>query len=207
MPDSVPPAGQSIALHPSDALVLVDVQHDFVSGTLAVPGAREILPMLERYVREFSRRGLPVVATRDWHPGGHCSFLDRGGPWPVHCVAGTPGAAFAAGVSIGPDAMVISKATTPERDAYSGFERTDLDRRLRELGVRRLFVGGLATDYCVLRTVLDALRLGYGVVLLADAMRAVDLKPGDGERALSEMQAAGATCVRFEDLRAATSHG
>lgn len=207
MPDSVPPSGEAITLRASDALVLVDVQHDFVSGSLAVPGARRILPVLDRYVREFSRRGLCVFATRDWHPGGHCSFLDRGGPWPVHCVAGTPGAAFAPGVSIGPDAMVISKATTPERDAYSGFEGTDLDRRLRELGVRRLFVGGLATDYCVLRTVLDARRLGYGVVLLADAMRAVDVKPGDGERALREMQAAGAICARIEDLQPAVAHG
>lgn len=208
MPESVPRTAEPIALQPSDALLAVDVQRDFVSGTLAVHGAPAILATLNRYLREFARRGLAVVATRDWHPEGHCSFRDRGGPWPVHCMAGTPGAAFAEGLALAPDAIVVSKATSPDRDAYSGFEGTDLDRRLQALRVRRLFVGGLATDYCVLRTVLDARRLGYEVFLLADAIRAVDAKPGDGDRALAQMRAAGAVPITLADLAAlGAAHG
>jgi len=197
---SAPSGARPIRLQASDALVLVDVQHDFVSGALAVPDATSALPVLNRYLREFTRRGLPVFATRDWHPTAHCSFRDRGGPWPPHCIVGTPGAAFAVGLALGPDARVVSKATTIDRDAYSGFEDTDLDLDLRRLAVHRLFVGGLATDYCVRQTVLDARRLGYEVLLLEDAIRAVNVKPGDGERAMDEMRAAGAVPIRIDDL-------
>jgi len=159
-----------------DALLIVDVQNDFLPG-----GAR-----------------LPVVATRDWHPPDHCSFQARGGPWPAHCVAGTEGAAFARALRLPPEAIVISKATEPDREAYSGFEGTGLAGRLRELGVRRLLVGGLATDYCVLSTVRDARREGFDVVVLEDAVRAVDLRPGDGARALEEMRRLGAELARTE---------
>ncbi len=183
-----------------DALLLVDVQRDFVSGSLAVRDAASILPILNRYIAEFARRGLPIVATRDWHPSGHCSFRAQGGPWPPHCIAGTPGAAFAAGLALGPRAIVISKAFAPERDAYSGFEGTPLDLRLRALKVRRLFVGGLATDYCVLHTVRDALRHGYAVFLLVDAIRAVNAQPMDGANALAAMRSAGASPLRFPEL-------
>lgn len=200
MAASAPSAARPIRLQASDALVLVDVQYDFVSGALAVPDATSALPVLNRYLREFTRRGLAVFATRDWHPTAHCSFRDRGGPWPPHCIAGTPGAAFAVGLALGPDARVVSKATTIDRDAYSGFEDTDLDLDLRRLGVHRLFVGGLATDYCVRQTVLDARRLGYEVFLLEDAIRAVNVTPGDGERALAEMRAAGAVPIRIAEL-------
>jgi nicotinamidase/pyrazinamidase len=197
-----------IALEASDVLVLVDVQRDFVSGTLAVPDAPAAVPVLARYVREFARRGLPIVATRDWHPSGHCSFRDRGGPWPPHCIAGTPGAGFDERLSLGPDAIVISKAVSEERDAYSGFEGTELDLRLRKLGARRLFVGGLATDYCVRATVHDALEHGYEVFLLLDGIRAVNVKPGDGERAIAAMQAEGAVPIRYADLVGAMAeHG
>ena len=197
---SAPCATGPVRLQASDALVLVDVQCDFVSGALAVPDAASVLPVLNRYLREFARRWLAIFATRDWHPTSHCSFRDRGGPWPPHCIAGTPGAAFAVGLALGPDARVVSKATTIGRDAYSGFEDTDLDLDLRKLNVCRLFIGGLATDYCVRQTVLDARRLGYEVFLLEDAIRAVDVKPGDGERAIAEMQAAGAVPIRIGDL-------
>ncbi len=208
MSHSAPSAARPIALQASDALLVVDVQHDFVTGSLAVPGAPGILPVLNRYLREFTRRNLPVVASRDWHPAEHCSFADRGGPWPPHCIAGTPGAAFAEGLALGPDALVVSKATAPERDAYSAFEATGLDLRLRGLRVRRLFVGGLATDYCVLQTVLDARRRGYEVFLLADAVRAVDAKPGDAKRAEALMREAGAVPIALEDLApATTAHG
>lgn len=190
----------SFAIQARDALVVVDVQNDFVTGSLAVPGAAEVVPVLNRYLELFARCRLPVVATRDWHPASHGSFRQSGGPWPPHGVAGTPGAAFAPSLALPRGTIVISKATCNESDAYSGFQGTDLDSRLRALGIARLFVGGLATDYCVLNTVLDARRLGYEVVLLADAVRAVDLKPGDGEAAEKAMCRAGAVPIAFTDL-------
>ena len=181
---------------PGDALVVVDVQNDFLpGGSLAVPRGDQVIAPLNRWIARFAAAGLPVYATRDWHPVDHCSFAAQGGPWPPHCVAGTPGAAFADALGLPSDATVIGKATRQDADAYSGFAGTDLHERLRHAGVKRLFVGGLATDYCVLNTVRDALGLGYGVVLLTAAVRAVDVRPGDGDRALAEMIAAGAVAV------------
>lgn len=181
---------------PGDALVIVDVQNDFLpGGSLAVPHGDQVIAPLNRWIARFAAAGLPVYATRDWHPVDHCSFAAQGGPWPPHCVAGTPGAAFADALGLPSDATVIGKATRQDADAYSGFAGTDLHERLRHAGVKRLFVGGLATDYCVLNTVRDALGLGYGVVLLTAAVRAVDVQPGDGDRALAEMIAAGAVAV------------
>jgi nicotinamidase/pyrazinamidase len=186
-----------------DVLLVVDVQNDFLpGGSLAVPGGDAVLPVLNRCLALFGREKLPVYASRDWHPPNHCSFRAQGGPWPPHCVAGTHGAAFAAELALPPDAVVISKADTPERDAYSAFSGTDLDARLKAAQVRRLFVGGLATDYCVLNTVKDALALRYAVVLLSDAVRAVDANPGDGERALEEMRRLGAEAATSAELAA-----
>jgi len=191
--------GHSEAPGPGDALLIVDVQNDFLpGGSLAVPEGDRVVPVLNRYIRDFTAAGLPVYATRDWHPEGHCSFAAQGGPWPPHCRAGTRGAAFAPGLKLPEGAVVISKADTVEKDAYSGFQGTDLAERLQAAGVRRLFVGGLATDYCVLNTVRDALAAGFGVVLLEDAIRAVDVKPGDGARAEAEMVRAGAVPVGRE---------
>src|SRR3990167_7105549 len=134
-----------------DALLIVDVQSDFLpGGSLAVPRGDEVVAVLNGYLAAFRNSGLPVVATRDWHPPDHCSFRQQGGPWPPHCVAGSEGAGFAPQLQLPTDATVISKATAQQSDAYSGFEGTELDRLLRQSGVRRLFVGGLATDYCVL---------------------------------------------------------
>jgi nicotinamidase/pyrazinamidase len=182
-----------IAVAAGDALILVDVQNDFLpGGALAVPRGDEVLATLKGWIARFRAAGLPVFATRDWHPADHCSFAAQGGPWPPHCVAQTPGAAFAAVLALPGAARMISKATTPDKDAYSGFAGTTLHAELQALGVRRLLVGGLATDYCVLNTVQDALSLGYAVVLLLDAIRAVDVAPGDGERAIAAMLAAGA---------------
>ncbi|MDH5263521.1 MAG: isochorismatase family protein [Betaproteobacteria bacterium] len=187
-------------LRQGDVLVIVDVQNDFVTGSLAVPGAADIIAPLNRYIALFVRSGLRVVATRDWHPASHMSFREQGGPWPPHCVARTPGAAFAPGLHLPEGAWLVSKATSPSRDAYSGFERTDFDHRLKGFGAKRLFVGGLATDYCVLRTVLDSLARGYITFVLEDAIRAVDVNPGDGDNAVAAMQREGAAFLRYEEL-------
>jgi len=176
-----------------DALVIVDVQNDFLpGGSLGVPHGDEVVPAVNAMIAEFQAAGLPIFATRDLHPAHHCSFKAQGGPWPAHCVAGTPGADFAPGLALPPDVKIISKATQADADAYSGFAGTELNERLRAAGVRRIFVCGLATDYCVLNTVKDALSAGYEVVLMLDAIRAVEVNPGDGERAISEMKRLGA---------------
>ena len=178
---------------PGDALVIVDAQNDFLSGgSLAVPQGEQVIPVVNQYLELFRTRRLPVFMTRDWHPPDHVSFLARGGVWPPHCVQGTLGAAFASEIELTGKETIISKADSRDRDSYSNFEETDLEDRLKNLGVRRIFLGGLATDYCVLNTVKDALKLGFEVVLLTDITRAVNVKPGDGERAEEEMIAQGA---------------
>jgi nicotinamidase/pyrazinamidase len=191
----------TVDLERQDAVLIVDVQVDFLpGGNLAVQRGDEVVPALNRYLALARRKGVPVFASRDWHPRDHCSFRPQGGPWPEHCVAGSPGAAFAPGLELPDDAVIISKATGSDSDAYSAFQGTDLARRLRELGAKRLLVGGLATDYCVLNTVLDARKAGFEVRLLADAIRAVNVKPGDGERAERQMLAAGAVATRLEEF-------
>ncbi len=190
-------------LHPrtGDALLIVDVQNDFLpGGSLAVPHGDEVVTVLNRYLKLFETRTLPVYATRDWHPAQHCSFRAQGGPWPPHCVAKTSGAAFAAALQLPPSAVIISKAATVEQDAYSGFQGTSLDQQLRADNIRRLFIGGLATDYCVLNTVRDALRLGYQVLVLGDAIRAVDVQLGDGLRAEEEMTKLGAQRITVKEV-------
>ena len=193
----------SARLLAGDALILVDVQLDFLpGGSLAVSHGDEVVPVLNHYIAVFRRLTLPVVATRDWHPPDHCSFRAQGGPWPPHCVAGSDGARFAPLLDLPCEARIVSKATARDRDAYSGFEGTDLDDWLKHAGVSRVFVGGLATDYCVLNTVRDALRLGYATFLLADAVRAVDVQAGDGERAIAEMRRLGALAIEFGQIAA-----
>ena len=188
---------------PGDALLIVDAQIDFLpGGRLAVSAGDEVVPVLNAYLRAFGRRGLPVFATRDWHPPDHCSFREHGGPWPPHCVAHSDGARFAPLLDLPCGVTIISKATEARKDAYSGFEGTALDDMLRAAGVRRLFVGGLATDYCVLNTVRDARRLGYAVRLLTDAIRAVDVQPGDGARAVAQMRALGAVDTTLDLIAA-----
>jgi nicotinamidase/pyrazinamidase len=187
----------------NDALLLADIQNDFLpGGALGISGGDEIVPILSRYLHRFQAQGLPVYLTRDWHPPNHCSFRTQGGPWPEHCVAGSPGSLPPPSLATPASAVVIYKAIDPGREAYSAFEHTALDRHLRALGVRRLFIGGLATDYCVLHTVRDALALGYDVCLLMDGIKAVNLRPGDGRRAEEEMIGLGAVPVRWETLAA-----
>ncbi len=191
----------AIHLQPGDALIVVDLQRDFLpGGSLAVSQGDEVVAVLNAYILTFKWRGLTIVATRDWHPANHCSFLAQGGQWPPHCVAGTDGARFASGLDLPDDAPIISKATSPDHDAYSGFAGAELDQLLRKSAIRRVFIGGLATDYCVLNTVRDALRLGYATMLLTDAIRAVDVKPGDGARAIAEMRRLGAVCIERKQM-------
>lgn len=194
-------SSQGRGFQPDDALIVVDVQRDFLpGGALGVAGGEEVIPVLNRCAAECDRRGLPVFATRDWHPPDHCSFQAQGGPWPVHCVAGTSGAELAPALALPQRTHIVSKATTREKDAYSGFQDTDLTLRLRELGCRRVLIGGLATDYCVRATALDALQAGFEVVVLQDAIRAVEASPGDGARALAELRARGVDVVALEEL-------
>lgn len=190
--------------HPGygDALIIVDVQNDFLpGGSLAIAGSDEIVPVINDYVRAFEASDLPIYATRDWHPPDHCSFQAQGGPWPPHCIAGSLGADFVPGLRL-PEAekiVIISKGTESAKEAYSGFEGTDLAERLSNEGVRRLFICGLATDYGVLNTVRDALAKGFEVLLLEDAIRPVNIQPQDGENALKEMRDQGAIPVTLKE--------
>ena len=189
----------TISLTPSDALLLIDVQNDFLpGGALGVSGGDEIIPTLLNYTRVFESHRLPIFLTRDWHPPNHCSFKPQGGPWPVHCVAGSPGSLPPMSFATPPPAVIIYKAIDRDQEAYSAFHLTALDRHLRALNVHRLFIGGLATDYCVLNSVKDARTLGYEVCLLTDGIKAVNLQPDDGRRAEEEMIGLGSLPVRWE---------
>ncbi len=184
-----------------DALVVTDVQNDFLpGGNLAVANSEQVIPVLNRYIAYFLSQRIPVIATRDWHPSNHCSFYEQGGPWPPHCIANTHGAAFPSGLELPQNVQVVSKADEADKEAYSSFGGGHLHRLLQASGIRRIFVGGLTTDYCVLNTVKDGMQLGYTVFLLADAVRAVNVQPGDGQRALDEMVRVGAVAIRLEDL-------
>ncbi len=182
----------------TDALIIVDVQNDFLpGGNLAVPRGDEVVPAMNNYIDAFEEEKLPIFATRDWHPADHCSFEAQGGIWPTHCVQGSAGAEYAPGLQLPEEAVIISTATEPKKEAYSGFDGTDLHERLQALGVKRLFIGGLATDYCVLSTVKDGLSLGYEVHLLEDGSRAVNVNPDDGQKAIAEMIDLGAKPINI----------
>ncbi len=177
-----------------DALLIVDFQNDFVpGGALPVAGGDEIAGPLNRLLERFDL----VIATRDWHPPNHSSFVTA---WPVHCVRGTPGADLHASLDRDGVDMVIDKGQDPDSEGYSAFQDTGLVELLRSRGVDRLYVGGLATDYCVRQSVLDARRNGFDVVVIEDAIRGVDVEAGDSARAIEEMKDAGAVFVRAEDL-------
>ncbi len=184
------------------ALIVVDVQNDFCpGGSLAVERGDEVVAPLNRLIEEFLGRGEPVYKSRDWHPPTTKHFSAYGGTWPVHCVQNTRGAEFHEDLLDDPRIHVVSKGTGDE-DSYSAFDSTTLAEDLRRRGVEEVWVGGLATDYCVKNTVLDALREGFRARALTDAMRAVNLRPGDGERAVEEMRAAGAEIVQSAGLGA-----
>jgi len=195
-PDWIRQPLPTLAPQPGDALLVVDVQNDFLpGGALPVPHGADVIAPLNRWIARFTAAGLPVCASRDWHPPDHCSFRPQGGPWPAHCVAGTAGAEFASTLALPGGALIISKGCDPGIEAYSAFAGTALADLLRVRHVRTLFVGGLATDYCVYSTVDDALREGFGVVLLADAVRPVEVHAGDGAAAVRDMRSHGAVLL------------
>ncbi len=177
------------------ALIVVDVQNDFCpGGSLAVPHGDEVVAPLNRLIDEFLQRGDPVYKSRDWHPRSTKHFAAYGGTWPVHCVQNTRGAQFHPALRDDPRIKVVSKGMGDE-DGYSAFDETGLASDLKKAGIQELVVGGLATDYCVKNTVLDALGKGFKVKAVTDAMRPVELQPGDGDRAIEQMRAAGAEIV------------
>ena len=180
-------------------LVIVDVQNDFCpGGALSVPGGDEVIPKINSWVKRFQEAKLPVVYTQDWHPKNHCSFRENGGIWPPHCVQGTRGAELHPDLIM--DGTIFRKGFLPDKEAYSGFDGTlegkpgnpALGQWLRENGVKRLYVGGLATDYCVKATVLDGLKQGFQVILIRQGVRAVNVNLGDGDRVIEEMVRSGA---------------
>lgn len=169
------------------------MQRDFCPrGALAVKGGDEVIPALNQVISTCERIGIPVYYTRDWHPPNHMSFKARGGPWPPHCVQGTPGAEFHPSLRVPLGAIVISKGDDPDAEAYSAFQGTDLEKRLKEVEVDTIILGGLTTDYCVKESTLDARRAGFEVEVLEDCTRAVNVKPEDGAKALAAIREAGA---------------
>lgn len=198
------PSFIQLDLVPHDGLIVVDMQNDFFrEGRLPVPHAEAILSAVNFCLDRFSDQGLSVFATRCWHPQDHCSFKAQGGLWPVHCVAGSAGAEFHPQLRLPLECTVFSKGNLVDRDAYSGFAGTELGSVMIERGIKRVFVCGLATDYCVLHTVLDALEKGWGCFVFVDAIAAVEVASGDGERAIEKMRAAGAVMITTEALGAA----
>jgi nicotinamidase/pyrazinamidase len=175
-----------------EALIVVDVQNDFCpGGALAVPDGDAVVAPVNRLLSEAAF----VVATRDWHPADHASFAEQGGPWPVHCVCGTPGAELHPGIDRGQVDVILDKGQAQELEGYSAFEGTGLASMLRDRGVDTVDVAGLALDYCVRATALDAKRAGFDVVVHRGATRPVDVRPGDGERAVQELRSAGVSVV------------
>lgn len=189
-----------VGIDKQTALVVVDIQNDFCpGGALPVKDGDKVVPVLNKYIEEFSKAGAPMLFTRDWHPPDHGSFKAQGGPWPPHCVQNSEGAKFHRDLLIPPEGEIVSKADKRD-EAYSFFQGTGLAEKLKERGIKRLLVGGLATDYCVKETVLDGLKHGFEVFHLDDASKGVNVNPYDSERALQEMVAKGAQRIRFQDI-------
>jgi len=188
------------------ALLVVDLQNDFCSGgALSVPNGEQVIEPVNRAAARFAALGLPVLASRDWHPPLTRHFRQYGGLWPIHCVQGSAGAAFHPGLRLPAGALLFSKGIDPEKDGYSAFEGVTGDGRplesvLTDLGIEHLYLAGLATDYCVLATAMEAVRHGLVVTVLTDAVAGVDLVPGDSARALQEMASAGVRLAFVDSL-------
>jgi nicotinamidase/pyrazinamidase len=181
----------------TDALLVIDVQNDFCpGGALAVPDGDKVVRLVNLLMPNFDH----VFATQDFHPADHSSFTEQGGPWPVHCVQGTEGAGLHADLDVSSIDRIFQKGTDPATDGYSGFAGTNLADELHRLGVQRVFVAGLATDYCVKSTTIEAIDQGFDAVVIIDAIRAVNVKPRDGEDALADMEEAGAILVTSDEI-------
>jgi nicotinamidase/pyrazinamidase len=188
-------------IEPTDALIIVDIQKDFCAGgALAVPDGDAVVDPINAMLPKFNH----VVCTRDWHPANHCSFdatpqfVD--GSWPAHCVADTPGAAFHESLHVPENTLLVSKGTDSHKEAYSSFDGTDLAEALSARGVKRIFVCGLATNYCVMSTALDGLKAGFSVVLIEDACRGIDVPEGTVAKAVQAMEQAGVTLCSSGEL-------
>jgi nicotinamidase/pyrazinamidase len=192
---------KKIVIEIGDALLIADVQKDFLAGgALPVESSNEIIPVLNDYIRLFDAAKAHVFASRDWHPTDHVSFSTQGGPWPPHCMNQTNGAKFSSDLKLPERTVVISKATEPKHEAYSAFDGTILANELKRLGTKRLFIGGLVTDYCVVNTVLDARKLGLDTVVLMDATLGINVNPGDVDAAIETMVTNGALQATVDDF-------
>ena len=186
---------------PKTALIVVDVQNDFCpGGALGVKGGDEVVPVLNQYIEKFVAAEAPIVVTRDWHPPDHCSFKPYGGIWPVHCVQASQGGEFHTNLLIPKGTEIISKGVDSKNEAYSGFQGTHLLDYLKNKGVDETWIGGLATDFCVRSTVIDALTSGFKVCLLEDAIRGVNLHVGDSLKAVEEMLNAGGMPLNLTEM-------
>lgn len=190
-------------MKPNTALILVDIQNDFCpDGALAVTDGDAVVAPANELIDYFEKKQWPIILTRDWHPADHMSFTENGGIWPVHCVAETPGSAFHPDLKIPENAIYINKATETSTEAYSGFSGTELASILEEMGITELVIAGLATDYCVKMTVLDAKKLGIKTTVVKEGIRAVNVKPEDGANAIAEMQNAGTQMLSLNEIMA-----
>lgn len=181
--------------------MVVDVQRDFCpGGALPVREGDRVVAPINELISVFEKEGYPIFFTRDWHPADHVSFRPRGGMWPPHCVKNTPGAGFHPRLQVPKDAVIISKATKKDTEAYSGFEGTSLAEQLRGLHVKELYVAGLASDYCVKNTVLDGIAEGFAVDLVTDCVAGVNVKPSDSATAFRRMTAAGVIKTTSEEV-------
>ena len=183
----------SSKIQTGDALLIIDMQYDFLpGGSLAVPESDQIIPVINNWIAAAKEAGIPIIASRDWHPANHCSFQAQGGPWPPHCIKHTHGAQFHSDLNLPEDAIIISKATMPDLDAYSAFEgHTDdghtLTEKLTELKVKRLWIMGLVLDHCVYKSGLDADKNGFSFHIVLPATRAID--EDAGQKAIETMLA------------------
>ncbi|MGB3112129.1 MAG: nicotinamidase [Candidatus Omnitrophota bacterium] len=188
------------------ALLVVDVQNDFCpGGALPVTDGDKTVPVLNKYIKIFSKKKLPVFASRDWHPRTTKHFKKYGGKWPSHCVQRTKGARFRPALKLPKNVIIISKGMDPGRDGYSAFHAASRGKKpfldlLKKLGIEELYIGGLATDYCVKWSVLDALRSGFSVKLLTDAIKGVNVKPKDSEKSAALMVRRGARKVTYSKI-------
>lgn len=189
-----------VKIRPIDALIIVDMQNDFMpGGALPVENALTTIPIINRYIKMFEDSNAVIVATRDWHPPNHISFNIRGGPWPPHCIQNTKGAEFHPLLELPSNTIVVSKAVDEDKEAYSGFDSTRLGSLLSSRGVKRVFICGVATEYCVKATAIDAIRLGFQTYILVDAIKGIDKI--QSEKTIDELLDYGAIMLEMKDLK------